>query len=88
MAPPSFSDLGKKARDIIDEGFRHGFLDLELKTVSSSGVRVNSAGAASLGGGGDGAINAETELKFALEQYGLSFKSGSRLRTRNTRKTR
>jgi len=74
MSPPSFCDLGKKAGDIVDDGFRHGFLDLELKTRSSSGIKVNSSGAASLGSAGDGAINAETELKFALEQYGLSFK--------------
>ena len=74
MAPPSFGDLGKKASDIIHDGFRHGFLDVELKTLSSSGIRVNSAGAASLKSGGHGAINAETEVKFAVQKYGLSVK--------------
>lgn len=71
MIPPSFCDLGKKARDIIDDGFRHGFLDLELKTRSASGVEVASVGGASTA---DGAINAETQLKFEVPQYGLSFK--------------
>jgi len=71
MIPPSFSDLGKKARDVIEDGFRHGFLDIELKTRTASGVKVASSGAASLT---DGAINADTQLKFDLPQYGLSFK--------------
>jgi len=67
--PPSFCDLGKKAREVIHDGYRHGFVDLELKTASKSGVQVSSAGAASTS---DGAINAETQLKF--NWAGLSFK--------------
>jgi len=71
MAPPSFSDLGKKARDVIEDGFRHGFLNLELNTRSESGVHVSSSGAASTL---DGAISAETQLKFDWPKYGLAFK--------------
>jgi len=85
MSPPSFGDLGKRAGDIIANGFRHGFIDFELKTASASGIRVNSSGAASLASGDSedtgngahnesGAITAETEVKFDLEEYGLSFK--------------
>lgn len=71
MIPPSFRDLGKKTRDIVDEGFHDSVLDIQLKTRSNSGIRVTSDGAVSFPGA---TVNAATELKFSLPQYGISFK--------------
>ena len=36
--PPSYSDLGKAARDVFNKGYGFGMVKLELKTKSSSGV--------------------------------------------------
>lgn len=76
MSPPSFSDVGKKAEDVAFGGFRPGVLDFRLKTRSESGVEVTSGGSASIGSNGDagGRIKAETQLKFTLDEYGLSLK--------------
>ncbi|KAI1230022.1 hypothetical protein IHE44_0010406 [Lamprotornis superbus] len=36
--PPSYSDLGKSARDVFNKGYGFGMVKLELKTKSSTGV--------------------------------------------------
>ncbi|KAG7239236.1 hypothetical protein INR49_029888 [Caranx melampygus] len=36
--PPSYSDLGKSAKDIFNKGFGYGVLKLDVKTKSQSGV--------------------------------------------------
>lgn len=36
--PPSYSDLGKSARDVFNKGYGFGMVKLEVKTKSSSGV--------------------------------------------------
>lgn len=76
MSPPSFSDVGKKAEDVAFGGFRPGVLDFRLKTRSESGVEFTSGGSASIGNDDVAGvrINAETQLKFTLEEYGISLK--------------
>jgi voltage-dependent anion channel protein 2 len=71
MSPPSFSDLGKKARDIFNDGYKYGLVDLEIKTKSAGGVNLTSTGACTVP---DGNVSGDTELKFACKEYGLSFK--------------
>ncbi|MEQ2229354.1 hypothetical protein ILYODFUR_018004 [Ilyodon furcidens] len=38
--PPSYSDLGKAAKDIFSKGYGFGVVKLDLKTKSQSGVMV------------------------------------------------
>lgn len=42
MAPPSYSDLGKQARDVFGKGYHFGFLKLDVKTKTESGVEFNN----------------------------------------------
>lgn len=42
MAPPSYSDLGKQSRDVFGKGYHFGFLKLDIKTKTESGVEFNN----------------------------------------------
>lgn len=42
MAPPYYSDLGKKANDVFAKGYHFGVFKLDLKTKSESGVEFSS----------------------------------------------
>ena len=42
MAPTTYGDLGKSARDVIGKGYHFSLLKLELKTKTASGVEFTS----------------------------------------------
>ncbi|XP_015738585.1 voltage-dependent anion-selective channel protein 3 isoform X1 [Coturnix japonica] len=70
-APPSYSDLGKAARDVFNKGYGFGMVKLELKTKSSSGVLEFTAGGSSSTDTGKALGNLET--KYKIKDYGLTF---------------
>jgi len=69
--PPSYSDLGKSARDIFGKGFGFGFVKLDAKTTTSNGVGFTVSSASS---NDTGKVDASLETKYSWKEYGLSFK--------------
>uniref|UniRef100_A0A4W5QKX1 Non-selective voltage-gated ion channel VDAC3 n=1 Tax=Hucho hucho TaxID=62062 RepID=A0A4W5QKX1_9TELE len=68
--PPSYSDLGKAAKDIFSKGYGFGIVKLDLKTKSQSGVEFNTSGSSNTDTG-KAAGNLET--KYKMKELGLSF---------------
>jgi len=69
--PPSYSDLGKAARDLFSKGFNHGFYKIECKTKTASGVEFTSNGSSNHD---SGKVNGSLETKYKYSDYGLTFK--------------
>jgi voltage-dependent anion channel protein 2 len=44
MAPPTYADLGKAARDVFGKGFHFGLVKLDVKGKTSSGLELSSGG--------------------------------------------
>ena len=38
MAPPSYSDIGKQAKDVFGKGYHFRLVKLDVKSNTSSGV--------------------------------------------------
>jgi len=71
MAPPSYSDLGKAAKDLFSKGYNFGSNKLEAKTKTESGVEFTSK----LDHNHDtGKVLGNLETKFKWKDYGLTFK--------------
>lgn len=70
MAPPSYSDLGKNARDVFNKGYHFGLWKLDVKTKTSSGVEFTSAGHSNQE---TGKVHASLETKYKLKEHGLTF---------------
>ena len=51
MAPPSYADLGKSARDVFGKGFHFGLVKLDVKSKTSSGIELNSGGQSNVDAG-------------------------------------
>ncbi|NWW52259.1 VDAC3 protein, partial [Pedionomus torquatus] len=68
--PPSYSDLGKSARDIFNKGYGFGMVKLEVKTKSSSGVEFTAAGSSNTD---TGKASGNLETKYKIKDYGLTF---------------
>jgi hypothetical protein len=71
MAPPTFADLGKSARDLFNKGYTHGFLKFDSTTKSSANGKVEFKTGAShnlttqkLAG--------NLELKYDVPEYGTT----------------
>ncbi|XP_029564692.1 voltage-dependent anion-selective channel protein 2 isoform X1 [Salmo trutta] len=69
--PPSYSDLGKAAKDIFSKGYGFGIVKLDLKTKSQSGVMEFNTSGSSNTDTGKAAGNLET--KYKMKELGLSF---------------
>nr|pir porin - fruit fly (Drosophila melanogaster) [Drosophila melanogaster]prf//2210287A porin [Drosophila melanogaster] len=69
MAPPSYSDLGKQARDIFSKGYNFGLWKLDLKTKTSSGIEFNTAGHSNQE---SGKVFGSLETKYKVKDYGLT----------------
>merc|ERR1712235_109944 len=69
--PPSYSDLGKAAKDIFSKGYGFGIVKLDLKTKSQSGVmEFNTSGNSNT----DTGKSAGTlETKYKMKELGLTF---------------
>lgn len=66
MAPPSYSDLGKAARDVFNSGYVFDVLKLDLKT--SKNVEIKAGGTQHLTSGVTNA-NLETKYVFNKSKY-------------------
>jgi len=63
MAPSTYGDLGKSARDVFGKGYHFSLMKLELKTKTATGVEFTSGGSSNLDSGKvDGSL--ETKYKF------------------------
>ncbi|VVC29392.1 Eukaryotic porin/Tom40,Porin, eukaryotic type [Cinara cedri] len=63
MAPPSYSDLGKAARDVFNSGYVFDVLKLDLKT--NQNVEIKAGGTQHLT---SGAVNANLETKYVVNK--------------------
>jgi voltage-dependent anion channel protein 2 len=70
MAPPSFADLGKQARDVFGKGYHFGLWKLDVKTQTSSGVEFATSGSSNQE---SGKVAGSLESKYKLKDYGLTF---------------
>lgn len=71
MAPPSYSDLGKQARDVFSKNYLFGVVKLESKTKSRSGIEF-TAGGTSLND--TGKIDGSFEVKYKITEHGVTLK--------------
>lgn len=69
MAPPSYSDLGKNARDIFNKGYHFGLWKLDCKTKTSSGIEFNTSGHSNQD---SGKVFGSLETKYKVNDYGLT----------------
>ena len=51
MSPPSYSDLGKSARDVFGKGFHFGLVKLDVKSKTGSGAQVSGGGVSNVDSG-------------------------------------
>ncbi|KAG2464852.1 VDAC2 protein, partial [Polypterus senegalus] len=68
--PPSYSDLGKSARDIFNKGYGFGLVKLEVKTKSASGVEFATSGSSNTD---TNKVIGSLETKYKWAEYGLTF---------------
>ena len=68
MSPPSYSDLGKNARDIFSKGYHFGLLKLDCKTKTKSGVEFSSGGSSNQD---TGKVFGSLETKYRISEYGM-----------------
>merc|ERR1719397_1358082 len=69
MAPPSYSDIGKQARDVFGKGYHFGLVKLEVKSKTSSGVEFTAGGNTTTDGG---KVTGSLETKYKIKEHGLS----------------
>lgn len=69
MAPPSYSDLGKQARDVFSKGYHFGLWKLDCKSKTSSGIEFNTSGQSNAD---SGKVIGSLETKYKISDYGLT----------------
>ncbi|XP_063973523.1 voltage-dependent anion-selective channel-like isoform X2 [Diachasmimorpha longicaudata] len=70
MAPPTYGDLGKNARDVFSKGYHFGLLKLDVSTKTDSGVEFSSGGFSNQD---TGVVVGNLETKYKIKEYGLTF---------------
>lgn len=70
MSPPSYSDLGKKSKDVFGKGYHFGLIKLDCKTRTGSGVEFNTGGSSNQE---SGKVFGSLETKYKVKEYGLTF---------------
>lgn len=68
-APPSYSDLGKKARDLFSKGYNYGLFKLEAKSKTSNGVEFTASGN---NNHENGKVAGSLETKYKWKEHGLT----------------
>ncbi|XP_027562178.1 voltage-dependent anion-selective channel protein 3 isoform X2 [Neopelma chrysocephalum] len=68
--PPTYSDLGKCARDVFNKGYGFGMVKLELKTKSTSGVDFTATGSSNTD---TGKASGSLETKYKMKEQGVTF---------------
>lgn len=67
--PPSYSDLGKAAKDLLNKGYNYGNAKLELKTKTGNGIAVTAGGSSNLA---SGKVTGNLEAKHTRKDLGLT----------------
>lgn len=70
MAPPTYSDLGKNARDVFGKGYHFGLIKVDCKTKTASNVEFNTGGVSNQE---SGKVFGSLETKYKVKDYGLTF---------------
>jgi len=70
MAPPSYADLGKNARDVFNKGYNFGVWKLDVKTKTDTGVEFSTSGHSNQE---TGKVFGSLETKYKVPEYGLTF---------------
>jgi len=70
MAPPTYGDLGKSARDVFGKGYHFSLLKLDLKTKTASGVEFSSGGSSNAD---TGKVTGNLETKYKFKDHGVTF---------------
>lgn len=71
MAPPTYGDLGKAARDLFSKGYSYGSHKVEVKTKTSSGVKFTTKGNNNTD---TGRLSGDLTTEYKCSDYGLTFK--------------
>lgn len=71
MAPPTYADLGKAARDLFSKGYNYGTNKIEVKTKTDSGVKFTTKGTHN---SETGKVGGELQTEYKCSDYGLTFK--------------
>lgn len=77
--PPSFSDLGKSARDLLTKGYNYGGVKVEVNTTTTTGLGITTGGSSHLD---TGKISGGLELKLPVN-YGVPFTLKEKWTTEN-----
>jgi len=67
MAPPTYTDLGKAARDVFGKGYHFGQIKLDVKGKTNSGMEISSGGVSNHQ---SGKVTGNLELKQCLCDHG------------------
>jgi len=70
MAPPTYGDLGKSARDVFGKGYHFSLVKLDVKTKTASGVEFSSGGSSNVD---NGKVSGSLETKYKCADYGMTF---------------
>lgn len=70
MAPPSYSDIGKNARDVFNKGYNFGVWKLDVTTTTNTGVVFSTSGHSNQE---TGKVFGSLETKYKVPEYGLTF---------------
>ncbi|VEN60425.1 unnamed protein product [Callosobruchus maculatus] len=70
MAPPPYSDLGKRAKDVFNKGYHFGLIKLDCKTKTGGGVQFNTGGVSNQE---SGKVQGSLETKYTVKDYGITF---------------
>lgn len=68
--PPTYTDLGKSAKDIFNKGYGFGLVKLDVKTKSASGVEFKTSGSSNVD---TSKVTGTLETKYKWAEYGLTF---------------
>lgn len=71
MAPPTYGDLGKAARDLFSKKFNYGAQKIEVKTKSSNGVKFTSKGNNNTD---TGRMSGDLTSEYKCSDHGLTLK--------------
>ena len=69
MAPPSYSDIGKQARDVFGKGYHFGLIKLDVKSKTSNDIEFNTGGSTATSGD---KVTGSLETKYKIKEQGLS----------------
>jgi voltage-dependent anion channel protein 2 len=72
MAPPTFADLGKQARDLFGKGYNHGLIKLETTTHGNENGNVEFKTNASHNLQSE-KLTGGVDIKYKIPQHGEDF---------------